>query len=153
MEAAIKYRPTVHELPSQNVRACIVQSHSLRLKKELITEKNQRKLKKFKGIWCWGSTLSHEETSRLSLWLENRRFEIPSVGGLESSRPGIGGGWTDVIAWLAVRKMKWTNGDRRELRVLGETMNVFLVGERYKEREEDLKFRNVFIRIGQVPLF
>ena len=37
-------------------------------------------------------TLSQEETSRWSLWLENRRLETPSDGGFESSRPAGGGG-------------------------------------------------------------
>lgn len=41
-------------------------------------------------------TLSHEETRRRSLWLENRRLVIPSDGGFESSRDGAGCG-TEVI--------------------------------------------------------
>jgi len=32
-------------------------------------------------------TLSHEDTRRLLLWLEKRRLEIPSEGGLASSLP------------------------------------------------------------------
>lgn len=46
------------------------------------------------------TVLSHEETSRWSLWLEKRRLETPSAGGLESSRPEDGGG-TAVIAGSA----------------------------------------------------
>ena len=42
-------------------------------------------------------TLSHEETRRWSLWLENRRLEIPSVGGLNSSLPVDGGGAEAMI--------------------------------------------------------
>lgn len=36
-------------------------------------------------------TLSQEETRRWSLWLEKRRFVMPSEGGLDSSRPATGG--------------------------------------------------------------
>ena len=46
------------------------------------------------------NTLSHEETRRWSLWLEKRRLEMPSAGGFESSRPGVGAG-TAVISDIA----------------------------------------------------
>lgn len=42
-------------------------------------------------------TLSQEETRRWSLWLEKRRFEIPSVGGLDSSLPVDSGGAAVMI--------------------------------------------------------
>ena len=60
-----------------------------------------------------GRTLSHEETRSRSLWLEKRRFEMPSDGGSDSSRPSAGGARTDamllrLVGWLVrVEREGW----------------------------------------------
>lgn len=114
VKAAIEDGPGVHELPLEKVGVGVVEPHRLQPAKS-----DQMNRIKELGFDQWmkrgeGSTLSHDETRRLLLWLEKRRLEIPSDGGLASSLPlpmatgataalmlgNKGGGLSVVTTWL-----------------------------------------------------
>lgn len=123
MEAAIKDGTAMHELSSQNICTGVVQSHTLNHRSIQFVHQIYKQVLRIE-IGKWECTLSHEETSRWSLWLEKRTLEIPSAGGLMSSRPEVGGGWTAVIAWLVRVVLRAREGRRFE--ILEEVNSCFL---------------------------